>query len=125
MNIDQELVTNASAIIAAIGAIVFGAQKAIKVWSTDRGDIAQIGMASELYSRMNAELTRLAKTNQDQEVEINDLRNKCTKISEEFAQFKLESAEKSMQLVTLKLQLLDCSNKVIELQQVNITNGVK
>lgn len=125
MEINQDLVTNATAIFAAIGAVVFGAQKAIKAWTADRGDIAQIGIASDLYTRMNAELTRLANTNKDQEAEITELRNKCAKISEDFAQFKMDSAEKALQLITLKQQLIDCSNKVIELQKVNIANGAK
>jgi len=125
MEINQELITNSTAIFAAIGAVVFGAQKAIKAWSADRGDIAQIGIASDLYTRMNAELTRLARTNQEQEIEITDLRNKCVKISEDFAQFKLDSADKSMQLIVLKQQLIECSTKVIALQQVNIENGAK
>jgi hypothetical protein len=125
MEISQDLVTNTSAIVAAIGAIVFGAQKAIKSWSADRGDIQKIGIDSDLYVRMNQEMIRLSKVNQDQETEINELRAKCNKISDEFTQFKMDTITKDMAMLELKHQLIECSNKVLALQQVNISNGVQ
>jgi hypothetical protein len=123
MEINQDLVTNTSAIIAALGAIVFGAQKAIKSWSADRGDIQKIGIDTDLYARMNQEMTRLSKVNLDQEVEIKELRDKCNNIMEQFSQFKYDTIAKDMAMLDLKRQLLDCTNKVLEMQSVNTQNG--
>lgn len=120
MEINQDLVTNTSAIMAALGAIVFGAQKAIKSWSADRGDIQKIGIDTELYARMSAEMARLSKVNQDQEVEIKELRDKYMAISEQFNKFKLESVSKDITILDLKRQLVECTNKILELQQVEL-----
>lgn len=125
MEINQEVLTNASAIFGAIGAIVFGAQKAIKAWSNDRGDIQKIGLETELFNRMSSEIKRLSETNQNQEKEIQELRDKCATISEDFASFKLDSTEKQIELIRLKQQLLECSKQVLALQQVNIANGAQ
>lgn len=125
MEINQEVLTNASAIFGAIGAIVFGAQKAIKAWSNDRGDIQKIGLETELFNRMSSEIKRLSETNQNQEKEIQELRDKCATISEDFVKFKLEAISKDMALLDMKRQLIECTDKVLSLQQVNIANGAQ
>lgn len=117
MEVNQDLATNATAIAAAIGAVVFGAQKAIKSWSSDRGDIQKIGIDTELYARMSQEMARLSKVNKDQEEEIRELRDKCIKIGEDFNQFKLETVAKDMVILELKQRLLECTNKLLELQK--------
>lgn len=122
MEINQEFFVTATSIFGAIGAVVFGLQKAIKSWSADRSDIQKIGMETDLFGRMSAEIKRLAETNQRQEQEIIELRDKCATITEMFAEFKIETTEKTIELMHLKQQLIDCNNRVLELQQVNNPN---
>jgi chromosome segregation ATPase len=106
MEVNQDIVTNTSAIIGAIVAIVFGAQKAIKSWSADRGDIAKIGIESDLFTRMNNELKRLGDTNKAQEQEIQDLRDRIGHLLEEFNAFKTASAQRDAELAALRVRLI-------------------
>lgn len=105
MEINQEVVTNAGGILGAISVIVFGAQKAIKSWSADRGDIQKMGIETELFNRMSAEMKRLAETNQTQEKEIQELRDKFAKLLDEFTAFRVESAKRDTEIVSLRERL--------------------
>lgn len=106
MEVNQDLVVNTSAIMGAVTAIIFGFQKAIKSWSSDRGDIQKIGIESDLFNRMNAELTRLTAVNKAQEQEIADLREKCNKLIDEFSAFKIEGAKRDVELAALRVRLI-------------------
>lgn len=105
MDINQDVLTNSATLLGAVGAIVFGLQKAIKSWSADRGEIQKIGIDSELFQRMSAELTRLAATNQAQEKEIQELRDKFSALLSEFTTFRVESAKREAELTSLRERL--------------------
>ncbi len=114
----QDMLVNLGAALAGLGGTFFAIQKAVKMWTADRGDIQKIGIDSELYTRMNAELTRLAQTNIEQEKEIAELRDKYVKLLNEFDQFKQEATLKNLQLIELTSRLQDCNERVNEYRDV-------
>lgn len=121
MEVNSDLITNSTSIIAAVGAVIFGLQKAIKMWSADRGDIQKIGIDTDLYTRLNQELTRLSKTNEEQAEEITELRDKYTALLEEFTQFKVDCATKASLINEMNYRLAECDHKVEALQSENAT----
>lgn len=123
IEINNDVATNAAALLGGVGTIIFALQKAIKSWSADRSDIQKMGIDSDLFARMSSEIKRLSETNQAQEKEIDDLRVKCATIGEDFIKFKLEAISKDIVIRDLQHRLEECTNKVAALHQVNISNG--
>jgi chromosome segregation ATPase len=105
IEVSNDITTTAVAITGGVGGILFGLQKAIKSWSADRGDIQKNSIDSDLFQRMSAEISRLAATNQQQEQEIAELREKFTSLLNEFTQFRMENAKQAIELATLKERL--------------------
>lgn len=129
MEINNEVITNAAGILGTIGAVVFGLQKTIKIWTADRGDIQKIGIDSDLFKRLNEELKRLSETNQHQEKELEDMRQKYLKLIEDFTMIKIDAATKDSVIAGMIHRLNACNDRLTELQTVqsaiNIANGGK
>jgi len=105
IELNPDITTTVATITGGVGAIVFGVSKAVKVWAQDRGEIQKYSAEADLFQRMNTELTRLAAVNQAQEQEISELREKLSKLVDDFAAFKQTVIAKDMEISTLKAKL--------------------
>lgn len=125
--INPDLIANGSSIIAAVGVVVFGLQKAVKAWSVDRGDIQKIDIDSSLYQRLNAELERLDGLNKEYATEIKELRNQYSTLQEEFNDFKLEHATKDILISNMNRHVADCEQQMDKLIEENnfLKNTIK
>jgi shikimate kinase len=89
---ENDLITYASGTIAAIGGAVFGLQKAMKMWSTDKKDIYKDTVETDLFHRLNEETKRLHEQNIKLAATIENLRVELSKLYEEITTLRIENA---------------------------------
>ena len=104
--VNPDITTTVASIVGGAGAIIFGLSKAIKVWSSDRGEIQKFSSESDLFQRMSSELKRLGETNKAQEEEIAELRAKISVLLDDFNNFKIASARRDAELAALRVRLI-------------------
>jgi len=88
---ENDLVTYASGTVAAVGGVVFGLQKIIKMWSSDKKDIYKNSVETDLFQRLSDETKRLHEQNINLSKTIEHLREELGKLHEEITILRIEN----------------------------------
>lgn len=114
---ENDLLTYASALVAAIGGGIFGLQKAMKMWSSDKRDIYKNNVETDLFQRLSDETKRLHEQNQTLSITIESLRVELGKLHEEITNLRIEN-------VTLRQEVSALHEELGEFRQdTRFSNG--
>ncbi len=106
MNINEsDLLTYASGLVAAVGGVVFGLQKAVKMWSSDKKDIYKNNVETDLFQRLSDETKRLHEQNQTLSKTIEHLREELGKLHEEITNLRIENTTLRQEVSALHEEL--------------------
>lgn len=89
---ENDLLTYASGTVAAVAGAVFGLQKAMKMWSSDKKDIYKNNVETDLFQRLSDETKRLHEQNITLATTIEHLREELGKLHEEITTLRIENA---------------------------------
>jgi uncharacterized coiled-coil DUF342 family protein len=102
---ESDLVTYASGLVAAIGGGIFGLQKAMKMWSSDKRDIYKNNVETDLFQRLSDETKRLHEQNQTLSTTIESLRVELGKLHEEITNLRIENVTLRQEVSALHEEL--------------------
>lgn len=102
---ETDLLTYASGLVAAIGGSIFGLQKAMKMWSSDKRDIYKNNVETDLFQRLSDETKRLHEQNQTLSTTIEALRVELGKLHEEITSLRIENATLRQEVSALHEEL--------------------
>ena len=102
---ENDLITYASGAVAAIGGAIFGLQKAMKMWSSDKKDIYKNNVETDLFMRLSDETKRLHEQNVTLATTIEYLRIELGKLHEEITTLRIENATLRQEVVALHDEL--------------------
>ena len=102
---ENDLVTYASGTVAAVGGVVFGLQKIMKMWSSDKKDIYKNNVEADLFQRLSDETKRLHEQNVTLSVTIEHLREELGKLHEEITKLRIENTTLRQEISALHDEL--------------------
>lgn len=89
---ENDLIQYASGTVTVIAAAVFGLQKAMKMWSSDKKDIYKNTIETDLFQRLSDETKRLHEQNISLTDTIEHLRKELSKLHDEITNLRIENA---------------------------------
>lgn len=102
---EQDLLTYASGTVAAVGGVVFGLQKIMKMWSSDKKDIYKNNVETDLFQRLSDETKRLHDQNINLSKTIEHLRLELGKLHEEITTLRIENTTLRKEILALHDEL--------------------
>jgi uncharacterized coiled-coil DUF342 family protein len=102
---EQDLLTYASGTVAAVGGVVFGLQKIMKMWSSDKKDIYKNNVETDLFQRLSDETKRLHDQNITLSKTIEHLRLELGKLHEEITTLRIENTTLRKEILALHDEL--------------------
>jgi uncharacterized coiled-coil DUF342 family protein len=102
---ENDLLTYASGTVAAVGGVVFGLQKIMKMWSSDKKDIYKNNVETDLFQRLSDETKRLHEQNVNLSKTIEHLREELGKLHEEITTLRIENSTLRKEITALHDEL--------------------